>query len=84
MAFKVEIAADAMEDVLLRTLARAIAGRGFEMLGVVVLRKGDGAVSTLGNANITQSLGFAELLRDLADQIEANTGEPGSRIYPSS
>lgn len=84
MAFKVEIAADAMEDVLLRTLGRAVAGRGFEMLGVVVLRRSDGAVSTLGNADITQNLGFAELLRDLADEIEANLGEPSSRVIPSS
>ena len=83
MAFKVEVAADAMEEVLLRALGRAVAGRGFEMLGVVVLRRGDGAVSTLGNTDITQSLGFAELLRDLADQIEANLNRPASRIIPS-
>ncbi len=83
MVFKVEIAADAMEDVLLRALDRAVAGRGFQMLGVVVLRESDGAVSTLGNPGITHNLGFAELLRDLADQIEANLNAPASRVIPS-
>ncbi len=84
MAFKVEIAADAMEEVLLRALGRAIAGRGFEMLGVIVLRRCDGALSTLGSPEITQNPGFAQLLRDLADEIELNEGVPASRIIPSS
>lgn len=83
MDFKIEIAADAMENVLMRSLASAVAGRGFKMLGVVVLRDHDGAVSTLGNAEITQSRGFAELLRELADEIEANMDVPASRVIPS-
>lgn len=83
MSFKVEIAADAMENVLLRSLGHAVAGRGLTMLGVVVLREGDGAVSTLGNVEITQSLGFAELLRDLAREIEDNLNVPASRVIPS-
>ena len=58
------------EDVLLRGLAEIMNKRGFALLGVIALREKDGAVSTLGKVEVTQSKEFAEALRALADQID--------------
>ena len=81
---KFEISADGTEDVLLQTLASAMRGRGFNLLGIVAIQEEDGSLATFGDVSITQSPEFAAVLRNLADQIDLNMGESADVVVPSA
>jgi hypothetical protein len=81
---KAEITADGTEDALLHSLAVAMKARGFALLGIVALREADGALATFGQASITESAEFKEILRCLADQMEMTANQPADEIIPSA
>ncbi len=76
MLSKFEIVADRSEDNLLHSLSSAMRERGFTLLGVVAIHDEEGSLVTFGDAETTQSVEFAGVLRCLADQIELNQEEP--------
>lgn len=76
MLSKFEIEADPNEDTLLQSLSSAMRGRGFTLLGIVAMHDEEGSLVTFGDAETTQSVEFAGILRCLADQIELNQDEP--------
>ena len=80
MLSKFEITADRNEDDLLHSLSSAMCARGFTLLGIVAIHEEDGSLVTFGDAETTQSVEFAGILRCLADQIELNQDEPSEAI----
>ena len=80
MLSRFEITADPSEDTLLHSLSAAMRARGFTLLGVVALHEEDGSLVTFGDAETTQSVEFAGILRCLADQIELNQDEPTDQV----
>jgi hypothetical protein len=84
MLSKFEITADRNEDMLLHSLSAAMRARGFTLLGVVAMHEEDGSLVTFGDAETTQSVEFAGILRCLADQIELNQDEPSDAIAASA
>ena len=76
MLSRFEIEADRNEDALLHSLACAMRARGFTLLGIVAMHEEEGSLVTFGDAETTQSVEFAGILRCLADQIELNQDEP--------
>jgi hypothetical protein len=80
MLSKFEITADRNEDDLLHSLSSAMGARGFTLLGIVAIHEEDGSLVTFGDAETTQSVEFAGILRCLADQIELNQDEPSEAI----
>jgi hypothetical protein len=71
-----ELEADRNEDSLLKALSSAMRARGFTLLGLVAIHEEDGSLVTFGDAETTQSVEFAGILRCLADQIELNQEQP--------
>jgi hypothetical protein len=76
MLSRFEIAADRNEDTLLHSLSSAMRARGFTLLGIVAMHEEEGSLVTFGDAETTQSVEFAGILRCLAEQIEINQDEP--------
>jgi hypothetical protein len=84
MLSKFEIAADRNEDDLLHSLSSAMRTRGFTLLGIVAMHEEDGSLVTFGDAETTQSVEFAGVLKCLADQIELNQDEPAEAMVASA
>ena len=70
MSNETEIGTNALEDALVDQLAKEMRARGFALITVIGISEEDGEVATLGDVQITHSTEFAQLLRDLADQVE--------------
>ena len=81
MLSKFEIEADQSEDALLHSLSSAMRARGFTLLGIVAMHEEEGSLVTLGDAETTQSVEFAGVLRCLADQIEISQDESGDQDH---
>jgi hypothetical protein len=84
MLSRFEITADRNEDDLLHSLSSAMRARGFTLLGVVAMHEEDGSLVTFGDAETTQSVEFAGILKCLADQIEINQDEPAETMIASA
>lgn len=84
MLSRFEITADPNEDALLHSLSSAMRARGFTLLGVVAMQEEDGSLVTFGDAETTQSVEFAGILRCLADQIELNQDGPADTMVASA
>jgi hypothetical protein len=84
MLSRFEITADRNEDDLLHSLSSAMRARGFTLLGVVAMHEEDGSLVTFGDAETTQSVEFAGVLKCLADQIELNQDEPVEEMVASA
>jgi len=84
MLSRFEITADCNEDTLLHALSSAMRARSFTLLGVVAIHEEDGSLVTFGDAETTQSVEFAGILRCLADQIELNQDEPADAMVASA
>ena len=74
-----EITADRTEDTLLKALSAAMRARGFTLLGIVAMHEEEGSLVTFGDAETTQSVEFAGILRCLAEQIELNQDAPADQ-----
>ncbi len=79
MLSRFEIEASPNEDTLLHSLSAAMRTRGFTLLGIVAMHEEEGSLVTFGDAETTQSMEFAGVLRCLADQIELNQDDPDHR-----
>jgi len=80
MLSKFEITADPTEDHLLQSLSSAMRARGFTLLGIVAMHEEEGSLVTFGDADTTQSVEFAGILRCLAEQIELNLDAPDEQV----
>jgi hypothetical protein len=81
MLSKFEIEADGSEDALLHSLSAAMRARGFTLLGIVAMHEEEGSLVTFGDAETTQSVEFAGILRCLAEQIVVNQDEPSDHSH---
>ena len=75
-----EILANRIEDDLLRELTAAMRARGFTLLGVLAICDKDNSVATFGDAKITQSAEFGDLLHDLGEQIRLDA-KPSHSVH---
>jgi hypothetical protein len=84
MLSRFEITADRDEDDLLHSLSSAMRARGFTLLGVVAIQDEEGSLVTFGDAETTQSVEFAGILRCLADQIDLNQDDSADAVVASA